>query len=510
MHQHNTTKSWSRLDQVFISEHSNHMLISCNTQMDLQGVLTDHLPIVMVLDLEIEPVADTPFTNFRQVDGEEFRSALEMWIANLLPPERITNQHQLDSTCKELTTVIQSIIYKQVPVTKITPKSKHWWTKELTTLQKQANKLGRKSYKQRSDPTYVIHAKHKEAVKKYIRMLKTTKQQHWHSWLERVKDPDIWAVHRLISSLASNGGKARIPALKYRAGEAEKTVTTNSEKEAALAKGFFPQKPQMQNIQEEEEYPKMCSKGGKVTKDQICKQLKKLKLNKAPGPDGIPNIVLTKNADILVDRLYPIYIVMLDKNLHYSPWKTFTTVVLCKPGKPHYDVLKAYWLIALLNTMWKVLTTIVADQITFLTEKHHLLPKNHFGGCPGRTTTNAIHLLTLRIKATWHAGKVAAVLFLDIKGVFPNAVPERLIYNLRKRRIPRKYTKFVDNMPWGRVTTLKFDGYSLAPIHIDNGISQGDLLSMIMYQYYNANLLNVTFWFCPPFIFIFPLTFSVI
>ena len=268
-------------------------------------------------------------------------------------------------------------------------------------------------------------------------------------------------------------------------------VTTNSEKGAALAKGFFPQKPQMQNIQEEEEYPKMCSKVGKVTKDQICKQLKKLKLYKAPGPDGIPNIVLTKNADVLVDRLYPIYIAMLDKNLHYSPWKTFTTVVLCKPGKPHYDVLKAYQLIALLNTMWKVLTAIVTDQITFLTEKHHLLPKNHFGGHPGRTTTDMMHLLTLRIKATWHAGKVAAVLFLDIKGVFPNAVPKRLVHNLRKRGIPREYTKFVDNMLWGRVTTLKFNGYSLAPIYIDNGIGQGDPLSMIMYQYYNADLLNI-------------------
>jgi len=124
-------------------------------------------------------------------------------------------------------------------------------------------------------------------------------------------------------------------------------------------------------------------------------------------------------------------------------------------------------------------------------EKHQLLLKNHFGGCPGCTTTDAMHLLMLRIKAAWHAGKVVAVLFLDIEGAFPNAVPKRLIHNLRKRGIPRKYTKFINNMLWGRVTTLKFDGYSLAPIHIDNGIGQGDPLSMIMYQYYNADLLDI-------------------
>ena len=134
MHQHNMTKGWSRLDQVLISEHSDHMLISCDMRTGLQGILTDHLPIVTVLDLEIEPAADTLFTNFREVDWDEFRLALEMWIANLPPPERITNQLQLNSTCEELTAMIQSIIYEQVPVTEITPKSKCWWMKELTTL----------------------------------------------------------------------------------------------------------------------------------------------------------------------------------------------------------------------------------------------------------------------------------------------------------------------------------------------------------------------------------------
>ena len=225
--------------------------------------------------------------------------------------------------------------------------------------------------------------------------------------------------------------------------------------------------------------------------EQILRQLKKLKPYKAPGPDGIPNIVMTKNADLLVERLHPIYIAMLDKSLHYKLWKSFTTVVLRKPGKPHYDVPKAYHPIALLNTMWKVITAIVADQITFLSEDHQLLPKHHFGGQPGRTTMDAMHLLALRIKATWRSGKVAAVLFLDIKGTFLNAVPERLVHNLRKRRVPTKYTNFVSNMLCNRVTTLRFDGYSSNAIQIDNGIGQGDPLSMVLYQFYNVDLLDI-------------------
>jgi hypothetical protein len=95
--------------------------------------------------------------------------------------------------------------------------------------------------------------------------------------------------------------------------------------------------------------------------------------------------------------------------------------------------------------MWKVLTAVIANQITFLTESQQLLPANHFGGRPGHTTTDAMHLLMLKIKSAWRAGKVASALFLDIEGAFPNTVLERLIHNLRKWKIPSKYINFINS-----------------------------------------------------------------
>ena len=51
--------------------------------------------------------------------------------------------------------------------------------------------------------------------------------------------------------------------------------------------------------------------------------------------------------------------------------------------------------------------------------------------------------------------------------------------------------KFVDNMLKGRSTQSKFDDHILDYIKIDNGIGQGDSLLMVLYQYYNADLLDV-------------------
>ena len=102
-----------------------------------------------------------------------------------------------------------------------------------------------------------------------------------------------------------------------------------------------------------------------------------------------------------------------------------------------------------------------------------------------------MHLLAHRIKGAWCKGKVAAVLFLDIEGAFPNAVLEKLIHNLRKCKILLKHVEFVKNMLRGRLTMLRFDGYCSEQIQIDNGIGQGDLLSMVLYQYYNVDLLDI-------------------
>jgi hypothetical protein len=194
---------------------------------------------------------------------------------------------------------------------------------------------------------------------------------------------------------------------------------------------------------------------------------------------------------ILALRLLHIYVAMLERGLQYRPWKVSTTVVLRKPGKPHYNIPKAYRPIALLNTMWKVLTAVVAEQVSYYTETFQLLPSHHFGGRPGRTTTDAMHLLTHKIKAAWHTGKIAAVLFLDVEGAFPNVVPEVLANNLRKRGIPEKFVHFVESMLEERYTVLKFDGFTSDRMRIDNGIGQGDPLSMLLYQFYNADLLDI-------------------
>jgi len=139
----------------------------------------------------------------------------------------------------------------------------------------------------------------------------------------------------------------------------------------------------------------------------------RLKPFKAPGPDGIPNIVLTKIIDTLGNNLYFIFWAVFELGVYHKQWLTSSTLVLRKPGKPAYNVAKAYCPIGLLDTIGKLLSTLVAIDMSHLAEKHGLLPPGQYWGCPGHNTSGAVHFLANTIKDAWWAGKVAVALFLQ-------------------------------------------------------------------------------------------------
>ena len=105
--------------------------------------------------------------------------------------------------------------------------------------------------------------------------------------------------------------------------------------------------------------------------------------------------------------------------------------------------------------------------------------------------TDSLHLLVDTVKAAWWRRQVVSALFLDIEGAFPNVATDQLLHNLRKWRIPERYVAFIGSMLMGRQNRLKFNDYLSEWFQLDNGIMQGDPLSMILYLFYNADLLDI-------------------
>ena len=214
--------------------------------------------------------------------------------------------------------------------------------------------------------------------------------------------------------------------------------------------------------------------------------------DKAPGPDGISNRALQQAIPIIGPYLAAIFNECVVHSYCPSHFRHSTTVVLRKPGKGDYTDPKAYHPIALLSTIRKALEAVIAARISYLVERHSLLPNTHIGGRKGRSTEHALHLLYERVHAEWRRGNVASLLTLDVSGTYDNMSHRRLLHNLRKRRLPQKITNWVASFLQGRLTTMTLMEGEMRDYQLPTGIPQGSPLSPILYLFYNANHIDAT------------------
>ena len=341
---------------------------------------------------------------------------------------------------------IQDTIHRRVPENRLCPFLKRWWNNNLSRHKTMLKKLSHLAYRFRALPNHDSHAELQAARNKYGESILDAKQQHWEEFLKNIAKQDLWMANRYLREPMGDGGKSRVPTLKV---VDEGTnglvweVNTNEGKVKALAHLFFPKKPDVSRTPDNYKYPDPLPLPPPITSKQIKHQIKWLSPFKACSPDRIPNVVLQKCLAQLLDHVVHLFRGVFMLRTYFQGWREFTTAVLRKPGKPNYEVPKAYRLIALLCTIPKVLTAIVAEDIAHLVEKNTLLPDTHFRGRPGRTTTDAIHYLVDKVKSAWGKKKVTSILFLDVEGAFPNTVTDRLIHNLKKRQIPASYIKFI-------------------------------------------------------------------
>ena len=293
-------------------------------------------------------------------------------------------------------------------------------------MKKKLSRLKNLSFKFCAIANHFSHTALRQDSKTYGEAIIQAKRSHWSNYLEEMSADEIWTTNKYLKDPPGNGGMPRIPSLKSTNALGITSTTNDNEGKASIfAKTFFPPPPQQlqqANNQQHETFPEPYPNPPPITTNQILAHISKLQPYKAHGPDGILNIVLKECADLIITPLTNIFKAIINLDTYYDPWKEFTTLVLRKPGKPNYETPKAYRPIALIPTMAKLLTPIIAEQLSNLVEQHQILPKNHFSGRPGRSTTDPIQYLISKIHKAWNQNKVISILFLDVEGAFPNTV----------------------------------------------------------------------------------------
>ena len=199
---------------------------------------------------------------------------------------------EFQASARNLEEALKRTVKETVPKTRPNPHNKRWWTKDLTRMHNELKMLSKASHMFRALPDHPSHRLHKEKAVAYDKAIKATKKEHWLNWLEDTAGNDLWTAHKYISNPAGDGGKTRIPTLRTKDSEGNDTLaTTNKDKSKVFARSLFPSPPMHLSVPQGFIYPEPTDNWTPITEETLSKSITKLSPYKAPGPDGIANIV---------------------------------------------------------------------------------------------------------------------------------------------------------------------------------------------------------------------------
>ncbi|KAJ9137654.1 Endonuclease/exonuclease/phosphatase [Pleurostoma richardsiae] len=476
----------STIDLAFGTPEIASRLVCCRIDQQLDCD-SDHLPLELTIDWRWQPATPTRKRLWAKTNPAVLRQTLQDRLLAAGDGTELTDHSSIDHLVSAIVEAIQVAIGASTPWSNPSPRSIAGFDQECKDLCSEVQRLRRRWQRTRQDDDYEAYRQARNKKGRHIQ--KVLRNTHRQRVEEASESPSgLWKLVKWAKN-RHNETPAGTPALVRPDGG---LAQQPEEKADVLRQSFFPP-PHQADLSDLEghEYPTPVECPD-ITEAEIEKAVRRASPNKAPGTDGIPNAILHQTLDILLPSLHILFNACF--RLGYCPahFKEAVTVVLRKPGKDDYTQPKSYRPIALLNTLGKALEAIVANRLAYLADAHGLLPSRHTGGRKLASTDHAIHFLLQRIHQAWADDKVASLLLLDVSGAYDNVSRERLLHNLRQRRVSPAIVSWVASFLSDRSTTLKLQEYTAPSTPIQTGIPQGSPVSPILYLFYNADLIEAS------------------
>lgn len=127
---------------------------------------------------------------------------------------------------------------------------------------------------------------------------------------------------------------------------------------------------------------------------EIIRTIKRIKNQKAPGPDGVPGAIIKLVGDELSEPLAHIFTECLKVGRFPDQWKEASLVLLRKKGKPEGSP-SAYRPICLLAELGKLMERVIAVRLTqhMMGNQEYALSEEQYGFREYRSTIDAISKL---------------------------------------------------------------------------------------------------------------------
>ncbi|XP_011883615.1 PREDICTED: uncharacterized protein LOC105570779, partial [Vollenhovia emeryi] len=323
-------------------------------------LLSDHIPIEVILRRREARRGGTPVRpNVRwsvgKLDADKLRAALvaAMWAPADPHPD-------IEEEAEWLRRTVARACDWAMPRAKFSAKrAAYWWSDEVDRLRRSSMESRRalQRARRRAATTHAevegLLTRYRESRAELKKAIRKAKDGAWKELLDTLNEDPWGRPYRLVMNKLASGAPPAVESLEV--GLLDTVVRT-----------LFPPGGGGDNgrgdPREEEEEPEW-SEDIEITEAELARAVKRIKPNKAPGPDGIQGQIWKIAMGEMSERVRALYNACLRARRFPGDWKKSNLVLIPKPGKPA-NTPGAYRPICLLNEVGKILERILVARLS--------------------------------------------------------------------------------------------------------------------------------------------------
>ena len=472
----------NQIDYIMISQRHKNSVKNAHTYPGAD-IFSDHKLLVMKLCIKLKIPRKSKTAIPRDVNmltDESTCRAYNVAVSNffsVLTVEPEEQQISNETVDKEWNIIRGGICHAmdEVLPKRERKKKKKWMTEEIMNMMEERRKLDRRSQ--------VYRDTEKEIKKKCKRAKEQWFEEHCAEIESDEKRHNMKSLHGNIKKLKDlkAGVKPGGSCIKDKNGD----MLFEKEKVEARWIEYITELYDDPN-RPEEDNPVRSSDALEITTTEVKAAIKKLKGNKATGPDNIPTECLKA-----LDEANIVHLTNLCNHIYQSgfiPNELVRSTFIRLPKKANAMECGDYRTISLMSHVMKVILRIILHRNENKVERE--IDTSQTGFRPKMGTREGIFNLKIIIDNYLEVHKPVFICFTDYSKAFDRVYHEEIVNCLKKIHIDEADIQLIQSLYWNQEACIRFEDGVSQGFPIKRGVRQGCVLSPKLFNLYTQQIFN--------------------